>query len=370
MSTDVMMIQTEDPEEKIVQRKPVLVLTVDKQDKKPKIYISYLTHGMAWAPSYHVDISNPKTLAIEMATVLRNEMADLKDAEIQLISGFPSVEFANVLSPLSAQTSWTKFFHEISSRGQQQDDGLRNQTLLSNAMFNNRDPFVRPKVDLGATPEGEGVDLHFQPIGKRTLLRDEALSLTVGSSKADYERMIEWTVGTSTAAYKYGGASRSKTSDEMWDVVVFKNPFKFPMTTAPAMVVENGRFNGQRTSYWANVGEQTTLRITRSLSIRAMAREQEDSRANERVVVDDKNYTKIYLKGELVMSNHRKQVVKMHIRHSIRGVIQEVDGEPKMVTREESLEDVNRVHDAAWTVTLNPGEERRLTYKYSVLVYR
>ena len=101
-----------------------------------------------------------------------------------------------------------------------------------------------------------------------------------------------------------------------------------------------------------------------------MSREQEDSKANERVVVDDKNYTKIYLKGELLMSNHRKQPVKMHVRHAIRGIIHEIDGTPKTVTREESLEDVNRVHEVMWTVTLNPGEERRLTYKNSVLVYR
>jgi hypothetical protein len=77
------------------------------------------------------------------------------------------------------------------------------------------------------------------------VLRDEALSLTVGNAKADYERVVEWTVGTAP-----------QNKDEMWDVVIFKNPFKFPMTTAPAMVVENGRFNGQRTSYWTNVGEE------------------------------------------------------------------------------------------------------------------
>ena len=40
-----------------------------------------------------------------MATVIRNELVDLQDADIKLISGFPSVEFANVTSPLSARTN-------------------------------------------------------------------------------------------------------------------------------------------------------------------------------------------------------------------------------------------------------------------------
>jgi hypothetical protein len=369
---DIMMVQTDDADDKVMQRKPVLVLTVDKAEKKQKhaVYVSYLTNGLAWAPSYRVDISNPKSLAIEMAAVIRNEMADLDDAEIKLISGFPSVEFANVTSPLSARTTWARFFQEVSSRASGGQVAILSQQVeLSNAVFTNLDSRIRPRIDLNATPAGEGVDLHFESIGKRSLLRDEALSLTVGKAKADYERVVEWTVGTSQVARRYAGG-RELHKDEMWDVLVFKNPFKFPMTTAPAMVVEDGRFNGQRTSYWTNVGEESTLKITRSLSIRAVSREQADSKANERVVVDDKTYTKIHLKGELVMSNHRKQPIKMYVRQSIRGIIHEIDGEPKTVTREESLEDVNRVHEVTWTVTLNPGEERKLTYKNSVLVYR
>jgi hypothetical protein len=367
---DVMMIQTDDADDKIVQRKPVLVLTVEKSAKKPTIYVSYLTNGLAWAPSYHVDISNPKTLAIEMAAVIRNEMADLEDAEIKLISGFPSVEFANVTSPLSAHTNWTKFFQEIAARGSSGQDAMLSQVSLSNNITINRPDFIiRPRIDLGATPAGEGVDLHFESIGKRSLLRDEALSLTIGKAKADYERVIEWTVGTSAVSRKYAGG-REQHKNEMWDVLLFKNPFQFPMTTAPALVVEGDRFNGQRTAYWTNVGEEASLKITRSLSVRALSLEQEDSKPNERVVVDDKNYTKVHLKGELVMSNHRKQAIKLHVRHSIRGAISEIDGAPKRTTREDSLEDVNRVHDVVWVVTLNPGEEKKLTYKNSVLVYR
>jgi hypothetical protein len=368
---DIAMIQTEDPDEKIVQRKPVLILNVEKA-QKPSVYVSYLTNGLAWAPSYHVDISNPKTLAIEMATVIRNELVDLQDADMKLISGFPSVEFASVTSPLSARTTWTKFFQEVSGRHDAREDGIQRQQLaLTNAMqpMNNFDFFARPKLDLGATPAGEGVDLHYEPIGKRTLLRDESMSLSIGKAKADYERVIEWTVGTSPVARRHGG-ERQGVKDEMWDVLVFKNPFKFPMTTAPAMVVENGKFNGQRTSVWTNVGEESHLRITRSLSVRALSKEEGDSKPTERVAFDDKTYSKVYLKGELHMSNHRAQPIKLNIRHAIRGVISEISGEPKLVDREESLEDVNRVHEALWTVNLAPGEEKRLSYKYSVLVYR
>jgi hypothetical protein len=362
---EVATVLAEGGDAKVTQRRPVLVLNVEKTGKQPKVFVTYLTHGLAWAPSYLVDTTDPKKLSVEMAAVVRNEMADFDGADLRLISGFPSVEFANVLSPLAARMTWQQFFQEVEHRHQPADaDVLRQQVVLMNSMV----PARRNRPKLGATPQGEGVDLHFQPIGPRSLLKGEALSVTVGKAKADYERVVEWTVGTREPARRYGRTA--VTQDEMWDTLFFDNPFPFPMTTAPAMVVEHGQFNGQRTSYWANVGEQAKLRVTRSLSVRATNRETEEGRPNERVVVDDKTYTKIYLKGELVMNNHRKEPVKLHIDHSVRGQLAQIDGEPVVTTREATLEDVNRTHNVRWTVTLQPGEERRLTYKYSVLVYR
>jgi hypothetical protein len=368
--SDIAAVLAEDVAEKTTARRPVLVLTVEKADKAPTIYVTYLAHGLAWAPSYLVDISDPKTLSLEMAAVIRNELADVDGAEFRLISGFPSVEYAGVISPLAARMTWERFFQAIQHPGGSKDAILTQQLAVSNtAVLAN--PFAPggPRTKLGAIPEGEGVDLYFQPVGKHALLQGEALSLTVGKAKAAYERVVEWHVGTSPVAQKYGG-NGPRVQDEMWDVLYFRNPFAFPMTTAPAMVVHDGQFNGQRTSYWTNVGEESHLKVTKSLSVRALSLEQEDSPPNQPVVVDGKNYTKIFLKGELVMNNHRKQAVKVVVNHTIRGSILEVEGNPLQQVRPESLQEVNRAQDVQWTVTLQPGEEKRLAYRYSVLVYR
>ena len=366
--SEVAMIEAEGVDEKVTQRRPVLVLNVAKGDEKPTVFVSYLAHGIAWAPSYRVDITDPKKLSIEMAAVVRNELADFDDAELKLISGFSSVEFASVTSPLAPRANWARFFQEISSQSEGGGEGVQRQLLLSNSIRNNYRAIDRLGAKLAATPAGEGVDLHYQDIGKRGLLKGEAFSLTIGKTKADYERLVEWTVGSSPAARKHVGAV---VQDEMWDVLRFKNPFSFPMTTAPAMVVEKGRFNGQRTSFWTNVGEETNLRITRSLSLRTFHQEQEDStKSNERVVVDDRNYTKIHLKGEVVVSNHRNEPTKVLINQKIRGAIQQIEGSPVVATNEDTLVDVNRGQSVRWTVALQPGEERRLSYRYSVLVLR
>ena len=51
----------------------------------------------------------------------------------------------------------------------------------------------------------------------------------------------------------------------------------------------------------------------------------------------------------------------------IIGVIR-ANGEPKSTLREEGVYSVNKRNELLWTLPLKPGEERKLTYRYTVLV--
>ena len=141
--------------------------------------------------------------------------------------------------------------------------------------------------DFSATPMGEGPDVHYQPIGKVTLTEGDSLVLPVASGKADYERIVEWIVpdtrtenGRRVNDYQVN-QEPEKYRDAAWDAVRFRNPLKFPMTTAPAMTVAGGRFQGQRMCTWTNAGEQATLHITKALSIRTRSVEYEEQGKRE-----------------------------------------------------------------------------------------
>ena len=144
--------------------------------------------------------------------------------------------------------------------------------------------------------------MQFTSIGKRSLKEGESLSLSIGREKVVYERVVEWNVASDESG---------SVAEETWDVLHFKNPFTFPMTAAPAMVMEKGQFNGQRACYWANVGEETSLRITRSLSVRTLAQEREDVKKDklETIKIGNATYQLVTVQGELIVNNHRKQAV-------------------------------------------------------------
>src|SRR5205085_2716452 len=156
-----------------------------------------------------------------------------------------SVQFANVTSPLAPTTSWAAFFRELSQRSMPGGGVIDNNVVSQQASM----PFAEPNgLDLGARPMGEGVDLHYQSIGKRTLAEGDALALTVAKGRASYDRIVDWLVPDTRDDHGRPSEGRGRRGDRddeeldgAWDALRFKNPFDFPMTTGPAEVVSGGR---------------------------------------------------------------------------------------------------------------------------------
>jgi hypothetical protein len=374
--SEIAAVEAPEAGDTVTRREPRLLLTLGKTAKpETKVIIRYLTRGIAWAPSYKIDISNPKTLALEQNAVVRNELADLKDAEVRLISGYPSVQFAHVRSPLAPRTSWAAFDQELAGHGS------RNNTVFDNQIGLQMPATFSPDSDfpaLGAIPTGEGVDLHYHPIGRRSLADGETLSLSVAKGRADYERIVEWLVRDNRDEHGQYGSTRRRgrsaepddDNDTAWDALKFKNPLKFPMTTGPALVTSGGEFNGQCTSYWVNSGEEMVLRVNKALSVRTRSMEHEVAQKEGQGLtwIGGRQFRKSTVEGELAVSNHRKETVSLVLRRRFSGELVKADGSPKASLREEGVYSVNKRNELGWTIPLKPGEERTLKYTYTVLV--
>jgi hypothetical protein len=355
----------------VKRRVPVLLLTIDKAPKDPLVItIAYLTRGIAWAPSYFVKLNDAKSLTIEQQAVVKNELHDFKDAELTLISGFPSVQFAHVMSPLSMETNWSTFFQQLNMQI------VSPSAMLANSGGQAARPSLDAAVNLSANPEGDGIDLHYESIGKRTMNEGDALSLSVAQGDAPYDRIVEWVVpDTRDVEGRYVDESTrreeaaEKDRDAAWDAIRFKNPLKFPMTTGPATVIAGGHFAGQRLSYWTNSGEETTLQINKALSVRTRSTEQEQQKEDRTIsYVGGREFRKVSVKGELTINNHRKEGINMVIRRQFSGDLVEGEGNPKVTLREEGVYSINRRNELSWSFPLKAGEEKKLTYTYTVLV--
>jgi hypothetical protein len=265
------------------------------------------------------------------------------------------------------RTSWSTFFQQLNQQIAPGSNAAVTQQVVSN--FSNR---AADEPDLSAIPTDEGVDVHYHSIGKRTMAQGDAVALVVAKAEAAYERIVEWIVpDTRTADGRpYDRRQDSaKAQDAAWDTVRFRNPLPFAMTTGPATITTGANFNGQGTSPFVNAGEQTSLPITKALSIRTRAVEQEtQDQSRVPVRIGGHDYRKVGVKGELTVDNHRAQDVTLVIRRQFSGDLTRADAEPKMVWGEEGVFSVNRRNELTWTIVLKPGEARTLSYLYSMLV--
>jgi hypothetical protein len=145
------------------------------------------------------------------------------------------------------------------------------------------------------------------------------------------------------------------------------------MTTGPATVTAAGRFNGQRTSFWVNAGEETVLHVNKALSVRTRAIEHEEQKIDggdnrDFIWIGGRQFRRSTVEGELTVGNHRNEAINLVIRRRYSGELLRADGEPKSTLREEGVYSVNKRNELLWTLPLKPGEERKLTYRYTVLV--
>jgi len=299
--SSISLIQTIGVKGQVSERKPTLLLDVGKAQARPvSIRISYMAKGLSWVPSYRIDLADSKTLAVCQRAVVKNELADLEAVKVRLISGFPSVRFAHVTSPFSIETTWSQFFRELSNR-RGSAYGLVAPSMGQAVRWN----WVPLKglPGLSAAPNVGGVDIHYHDLGERSLREGESLSLRVTSATAPYDRVVEWVTPdnrSSNGCYVSDTDLRrdsEKYQPSAWDSLRFNNPFPFPMTTAPAMVVSKGRFMGQQLSYWTNPGQQMILHITRALSIRTHSAEWVEAGDRETVHIGGRSYRRTVVAG-------------------------------------------------------------------------
>jgi hypothetical protein len=273
---------------------------------------------------------------------------------------------------LSQGTGLAAFFQQVNQSSQRTgvlDNGIVSQQMIYSNMASRVESSPLPDV---SESENASDDIHYENIGRHSLKAGDSLSLDIASSQAGYERVVDWTVPDPRDArgrYQRVGENRSE-DNEPWDALRFANPFKFPMTTASAVVMESGRFRGQSLSQWVNPGQTTCLRITRALSVRAESGEVEEEGQREIVWIGGEDYQRTRVKGRLILHNYRGKEVTMNIRCEFSGKMLEADGNPNAKLRTEGVSSVNPRRELQWDVKIPAGGEKALTYRYEVLVDR
>ena len=346
---------------------------------KGPFQMQYLARGATWAPSYRLALGKDGKANLEMAADIRNEMEDLDDAEIFLVSGFPNVEAAEIPGLLASGNSVARF---LDSLARPRDAGRRGgggRDWTSQMAWTQNIAFDPGRGDASESlpqipGDGSSADIHYRPAGRVTLAAGETLRVPLGSRETLAARLVDWTPGFE---YDQWGRRQGDPSDDgrqPWDAVRFLNPLDAPLTTGPMLASENERPLGQTTVRWTNPGQEASLRITKALTVSGTFEETIPGRVEDYPSVDVLGHRcrRIVIEAKLLVSNFRGEPAEIRVHPTIDGEFKEASEAPAQVRTlggSDSRGLLNPRQEIVWDLTLAPGERKSLTYSYTTLVW-
>lgn len=341
--------------------------------------VSYLAKGITWAPSYLIDISEPQKARLSAKALIINEAEDLQATHVDLITGFPNLQFADVLSPVARKESLASFLRAL-SQGRSE---TRGATVLSNVMVQSAEYARRPGLagaeaaplpDYGAAAPGQvAEDLFLYPLENIALAKGETGYYPLFTEIVPYTGFYQWEIPDYvTEEDRYGQPRREERDkpEEVWHSIRLTNSTQVPWTTAPVQLMKNSSIIGQDTLNYTPPNAKATVKITRAVSVKAEQTEVETDRERDAVRIYGYHYDRVTIKGTLSVTNYKGEVISLEIAKILSGEVQSATPEAEDVVLARGLARMNPTHLLTWTIQLKPGQHREITYAYEALIRR
>jgi len=355
-----------------------LRLKIKGGSAREKLSMGYLEHGLGWTPSYLISLTDDTNAQITMQAVVTDDAEDLQNAELFFVVGVPNFAYANTLSPMSLQQSLVDYMKDAERDYDRKksfgalSNAINGQALMADAREDAPVSLVNGVEEMASSPEE---DLFLYSRSDVTLAKGERASYNVFSGSVAYEHLYNWEVEDQPRVDAFGNVINPNQNpqdgtraDSIWHSIRLKNSTKFPWTSAPALVVSGDKPVSQDTLTYTQKGAASTLRVTIATDLRASHEEREVTRVHEANHRPGYNYDLVTVEGKLKVKNYKSKQVHLAIGKTLRGKTEFQSDTGKTVQLGEGIESDNPRSRLTWEITLPPGQERVVTYRYRLWV--
>jgi hypothetical protein len=338
---------------------------------------SYLAKGITWAPSYVVDISDPSKARISAKAEIINEAENLDDVHLDLVTGFANLRFADIVSPIAGKETLAQFLAALargaSERGVQGAPAAAvGQAAGAYLRVADREERIMPEY--GAAAAGATVeDLFLYPLEHIALEKGARGYYPLFSAAVPYSEIHQWEIPDYVNQEdRYGEQRREQREmqEEVWHSLRLTNNTKLPWTTAPVQTIKAGQVLGQDTLKYTSPATNTILRINRAMAVQAEQTEFETARKRDAGHFWGYSYDLLTVEGHLRVANHKDKPVNLEVTKNLSGDVKQTTPEAKVERIARGLARMNPSNVLTWGLTLQPGEQKELTYTYDVLIRR
>ncbi|MCB9877223.1 MAG: hypothetical protein H6835_06425 [Planctomycetes bacterium] len=298
-----------------------------------KVGVVYVQRGLRWIPSYRIELAGDGSgkAAVALQATLVNDLIDLVDADVHLVIGVPRFVFENMVDPISlqqqaaqvaAQTQYSQFGNMLSN-------GLMTQLERRSGGFRDvAQDAPEPEVDGGTSNE----DLFVFTVEHVTLKKGERMVLPVRKSELRYRDVYRLDVPLAPPQeyqrnlqdQRVFELARMMAAPKARHVLRLENGSDTPLTTAPALVFEQGRLLAQSQVFYTSRGGTSDLEINTAIDIKVSTDEREAGRTGP-VLLNGDNYQRIDLLGTITLKNLKQAPVTIEVQRNVLGLIDAAD---------------------------------------------
>ena len=310
----------------------------------------YLQKGLRWIPNYRVVIDGKGGARVKLQATLINELADLENVTANLVIGVPTFAFKETPDPIGLQDT-------VAQLGRFFQDGSRTGTSLSNGIMTQQvarsGEYYGDATTAGGAETGPAIgsadkneDLFVFTVKNVSLKKGQRMVLPVTEFAVEYKDV--YTLELPFAPPREARAdhnnqqqaemARLLASPKVMHTIRLCNTSPYPITTAPALVLQNDRVLSQGMLTYASRGADADLPLTAAVDIRVKKTDKETQRTADAMQWADYKYARVDLAGVLTLTNYKDQPVTIEVKRFVAG-------EAKGATQNGDVERINTLED-------------------------
>ena len=369
------------------EQKERLTLQIAGGGAGSKVGVMYVQRGLRWIPAYKLELDGKGRASVQFEATLVNDLVDLERATVHLVIGVPKFTFEGHVDPISLQQAAAQVDAQVREQIRMRGDYLSNSLMTQTAGFRREQQEAQepqPEVEGGASAE----DLFVFTVRDVTLRKGERLVLPIATSTLAYRDVYRLDVSfgppqevrQNLQSEQVLQLARMMEAPKARHVLRLTNGSDAPLTTAPALVLANGRVLAQAHLLYTPRGAETDLEINVAIDVRVETEEHEVGRELDALRVGNDRYGRVAVAGTIELTNRKSAPIEVEVTRRALGIAGDVgqDGTKRQLDLAQAWRGVplpawwgwwswpywwfqhNGVAEFRWTVPLAPGATTKL----------
>ncbi len=297
--------------------------------------VMYLQKGLRWIPGYKIDLDGAGKAHVKMQATLVNELADLKNTNMNLVVGVPSFAFKDTTDPIAIQKTVAALSPYFDGN-LRTSNALVNSQIVSNGNFyaaNQAGAVTAPPSDPEVTGSDQNEDLFVFSLKNVSLKKGERMVLPIAEFDLPYKNVYTLELRPSPTRNAQGDYDGSPQNAELIKLAAaprakhqirLTNASPYPLTTAPALILRNGNIVAQGTATFTSKGGTSDIGLTDATDISIKRTDKETLRVPSGRKVSDggEEWQKVSMAGKIELCSYRGEPTEIEVTRFVLGKVE------------------------------------------------